>query len=126
MEDQYFVDSCGTSNAHAGEKADGRMRASASQRGIELTSISRGFRDEDFEKFDFIVTMDDSNYYNIVARSPSEEFSKKVLKMADFVFEQDFDEVPDPYYGGQGGFELVLNILEEGSKNLLKKIKDQE
>lgn len=124
--DQFFVDSCGTSNAHAGEKADSRMRASASNRGIELTSISRGFRDEDFEKFDFIVTMDNSNYFNIMARLPSEEYEKKILKMADFVIKQDFDEVPDPYYGGQGGFELVLNILEEGSINLLKKIMEEE
>lgn len=65
LSDSIWVDSAGTSDYHAGDPADSRMSKHAARRGYDLTSISRGFEDEDFEKFDYIVTMDGSNYLNI-------------------------------------------------------------
>ena len=116
---EFQVDSCGTSGLHAGEMADKRMREAAIKRGFKLNSISRGLEDKDLIEFDIILAMDDSNFNNILKSPSAEEFSYKVKKMCDFVHELPFTEVPDPYYGGEQGFETVLDILEEGSKNLL-------
>ena len=118
----YFIDSAGTDGYHSGEAADSRMRAAAANRGIDITSRSRKLLASDLESFDYIISMDDSNYSNTVRLSPKHK--NKVMKFADFLdgeFKK-FDKVPDPYYGGSEGFDLVLDLLENGSKNLLKEI----
>lgn len=122
------VESAGTSAYHAGEKADARMRKAASERGISLNSISRGFKIKDFEHYDLIITMDDSNYFNITNLDYQNEFKSKIFKMTSFLSEKysDVKEIPDPYYGGSQGFEFVLDLLEDACKNLLDKIKKGE
>ncbi len=120
-EDKYEVDSAGTSGHHDGERADPRMRTHAKARGIELPSISRKFLPEDFRRFDWIVVMDNSNYRNCLKLASHEEDKGKILKMADFTPSFSDDEVPDPYYGGAQGFEHVLDMVNEGCENLLKK-----
>jgi protein-tyrosine phosphatase len=124
LRDNFIVDSAGTSGAHAGEKADGRMRSHALKRGIELTSLSRQFVYGDFAKFDYIIVMDDSNYQNVLRLDPIGEYAHKLYRMRDYLSSkyQSFKEIPDPYYGGSEGFELVLNLLEDGCRHLLNQL----
>ncbi|HUX93999.1 MAG TPA: low molecular weight protein-tyrosine-phosphatase [Ignavibacteriaceae bacterium] len=126
LENQIEVDSAGTMGYHTGEKADPRMRKHASQRGYDLTSLARRFNPEkDFRNFDYIVTMDNQNYEDVISMDRKNEYSSKILKMAQFCKTHKVNEVPDPYYSGSEGFENVLDILEDGCNNLLTKIKDE-
>ena len=118
----FEVDSAGTSGLHARERADARMRDHALKRGIELPSLSRQFLANDFENFDWIVVMDDSNYKNCERLISHDHQRSKLLKMADFTPSFSEIEVPDPHYGGADGFERVLDMVEEGCVNLLEKI----
>lgn len=119
------VDSAGTSAWHAGEKADARMRKHASERGYTITSISRAFRRDDFEQFDMIIAMDDQNFFNLRSEARSTDDEAKIYRMRDFFVEKDFDHIPDPYYGGSKGFDLVIDLLEDASQGLLNKLKPE-
>lgn len=123
LEDQFIVDSAGTSAYHAGEPADKRMREHAFRRGYQLSSISRGFRASDFENFDLILAMDKSNYKNILKLDPAGKYRTKVELFCDYCSAEyaSLEEVPDPYYGGARGFEEVLDIVENGVAGILKK-----
>lgn len=116
------IDSAGTSSAHVGEKADRRMRNHAIRRGYDLTSLSRQFLTEDFHNFDYIIVMDDSNFQNVLRLDHQDQFSNKVFKMVSFSKKLSPAEVPDPYYGGEQGFETVLDIVEDASQGLLEVI----
>ncbi|MFO7524348.1 MAG: low molecular weight protein-tyrosine-phosphatase [Ignavibacteriaceae bacterium] len=124
LENKIEVDSAGTIGFHQGEPADPRMSIHASKRGYNLTSRSRKFIPEkDFEEFDYIVTMDDNNYEDILSLDRNNKYAHKVHKFSKFFVNNDNTEVPDPYYGGSEGFEIVLDLLEDGNKNLLEKIR---
>lgn len=125
LEGSIQIDSAGTSSSHVGEKADRRMRNHAIRRGYELKSLSRQFIAADFEKFDYIVVMDDSNYSNVMRLDHNDLYSNKVYKMVDFCTKMKPKEVPDPYYGGEQGFETVLDIVEDASHGLLQVIKKE-
>lgn len=118
----YFIDSAGIIGVHEGEKADGRMMTHAFERGYRLTSISRQIKLDDFDKFDYIIGMDDSNIRNLRKIVTSTEHLAKIHRMTDFGTNPSISEVPDPYYGGAAGFELVLDILEDSCKGLLESI----
>ncbi|MDA3944811.1 MAG: low molecular weight phosphotyrosine protein phosphatase [Bacteroidetes bacterium] len=120
---QVEIDSAGTAAYHAGEKADRRMRQTAKSRGYELTSISRPVTNADFESFDYLISMDDQNYDELREKASTPEKAEKVLRMRDFFSNTDYDHVPDPYYGGSKGFDIVIDLLEEGSDNLIKFLK---
>lgn len=124
LESNFHIDSAGTSGWHNGDGADARMKAHAIRRGIELTSISRKFYpDSDFEEFDMIIGMDDQNIRDLMAMSSNDNERSKIHKMTDFCRRFDHvDSVPDPYYGGDQGFELVLDILEDACEGLLERI----
>lgn len=124
LSDNFTVDSAGTYGGHAGEKADARMRAAATRRGYNLTSRSRQIRYEDFVDFDLILTMDDRNYERVHRLAPDHELRKKIYRMTDFCRTIQADHVPDPYYEGHEGFEIVLNILEDSCNGLLEDIKN--
>ncbi|HOI49540.1 MAG TPA: low molecular weight protein-tyrosine-phosphatase [Prolixibacteraceae bacterium] len=118
----YDIDSAGTSGWHAGGPADRRMSKHASRRGYELTSISRKFDPQtDFDRFEYIIGMDDENIRTLRAMARNAEDRKKIHKMTDFRQELSYNEVPDPYYGGEEGFELVLDLLEDACAGLLEK-----
>lgn len=119
------VDSAGTSAWHAGEKADRRMQQTAKNRGYELTSISRPVTSSDFDKFDYLIAMDDHNYDDLRQKAGNAARMDKVLRMRDFFSDKLYDHVPDPYYGGDQGFETVINLLEDASDNLIKFIQKQ-
>jgi protein-tyrosine phosphatase len=116
------VDSAGTSAYHEGEKADARMRQHAKERGYNITSISRKFQQSDFDDFDMIVAMDDNNFYDLKSMAKTTEHEKKIFRMSDFFTHSGYDYIPDPYYGGDAGFELVIDLLEKGSKGLTEHI----
>lgn len=121
-----IVDSAGSSGWHEGEPADGRMRHSAKQRGYIITSHSRPFEMLDFNRFDLIVAMDDQNFDNLRNQAVTLEDKEKIVRMADFFIHQKMDHIPDPYYGGTDGFNLVIDLLEDASIGLLNHLTKKE
>ncbi|MBF0350384.1 MAG: low molecular weight phosphotyrosine protein phosphatase [SAR324 cluster bacterium] len=125
LNDRIVCDSAGTIGYHTGEKADARMRSHSQKRGYELLSLSRQFDPgRDFEKFDLIITMDNHNYKDVIAMSLDNVSRKKVFRMTDFCQRiKDIHEVPDPYYDGDQGFEMVLDLLEDACTGLLEYVR---
>ena len=124
LNDQFFVDSAGTGSWHIGKKADARMRISAEKRGLNLVSTARQINTKDFEQFNYILAMDNSNFENIndlKKKNSSSDFAS-IQKIQDFrsVFKD--LEVPDPYFGGDEGFDHVLDILEDSVGGFLESI----
>ncbi len=126
LEDKIHIDSAGTSGWHEGELPDSRMRVHAKRRGYVLDSLSRPVRSDDFDKFDIILAMDDTNYHALKNRAPNIEAEQKIYRMTDFSKYLKHDYVPDPYYGGADGFDLVIDILEDACEGLLDAIKKGE
>lgn len=120
LEDRFEIDSAGLTGYHAGEHADPRMRAHAARRGYVLDSISRPVRPSDFYDFDLLIGMDDRNVEELKRLAPDLETAGKVHQMTEFSRHKLYDYVPDPYYGGAEGFELVLDLLEDASEGLLE------
>lgn len=126
LDKDVYVDSAGTSGYHTGDLPDSRMRQHAAKRGYNLNSLSRKFKQSDFYNFDIIIAMDDSNYHNILDLAPDLESENQVYRMVDFLEQLSSDHVPDPYYLGADGFELVLDLLEDSCQGLLDKLKNNE
>lgn len=116
------IDSAGTIAYHSGEPADARMREAARKRGYRLTGTARAFSAEDFERFDLILAMDDGHYEHLRRLAPDLSARNKVERMTFYCQTLDADHVPDPYYGGQSGFENVLDILEDACDGLLESL----
>jgi protein-tyrosine phosphatase len=130
QDDDLYIDSAGIGAWHVGEQPDRRMRKHAAQRGYDLSSLrARQFRSDDFEKFDWIVVMDEENYQDVMRKVPSYTSSNKlakVVRMKDFFNDfKGYDHVPDPYYGGSEGFELALDMIEDGCKEMLKSLQQK-
>ena len=119
-ENAIDCDSAGTIDYHRGDPADPRMQKHALLRGYELNSIARSFEEEDFENFDWIITMDEDNFQQIQWRDQKRNYTAKIRRMTDFCSSEKVSEVPDPYYGGSQGFENVLDILEDACHGLLE------
>ena len=113
------VDSAGIISYHQGEEADPRMRAHAARRGYRITHLSRPVRMADFEDFDLIIGMDDTNISRLHDLAPSLEAEEKIHRMTEYCTRIVADHVPDPYYGGAQGFENVIDILEDACEGLL-------
>lgn len=125
-DEKYFIDSAGISDWHVGETADKRMQKHAIKRGYSLDSISRQFDPEtDFDSFDMIIGMDDKNTEDLKSLARNSTDLGKIHKMTDFSIEWSYDEIPDPYYGGYEGFELVLDLLEDSCKGLFEYIQSK-
>lgn len=120
------IDSAGTYGGHRGELPDPRMRSAAARRGLALTHRSRRIAEEDFDRFDRIVVMDDMNYEAVHRLAPSREAAGKICRMTEFCRRHpDRTCVPDPYYEGHEGFERVLDLLEDGCEGLLDSLKEE-
>lgn len=126
LDGQIMIDSAGTSGYHNGDLPDYRMRKHGSKRGYNFDSLSRKFIANDLDLFDIIIAMDDSNYHNILALAPDLESEKKVYRMVDFSQKHMHDHIPDPYYSGADGFELVLDLLEDACEGLINKIEKED
>lgn len=114
------VDSAGTGDWHVGEPSDPRASAAAAERGFRMNTLARQVRVEDFDEFDVIVAMDGSNQADLLALSGGK--SPKVRLLREISGDADRD-VPDPYYGGDDGFEEVLDIVERGCRALLEEVR---
>ena len=124
LTDAFTVDSAGTGSWHIGKKADSRMRIAAERRDINILSRARQITNKDFEKFNYILAMDDSNFRNIQDlknRTSSNDFAS-IKKIQDFRSVFNEQEVPDPYFGGDEGFDYVLDILEDSVNGFLESI----
>ena len=117
------IDSAGTIAHHVGEPADARMQRHATKRGYQLTSISRQVCDDDFSCFDLLVAMDSDNFSELHRMAPSMANLSKVVMMTDYCRVFNNTSVPDPYYGGSRGFELVLDLLEDACAGLLERVR---
>jgi protein-tyrosine phosphatase len=118
---RFEIDSVGTHAYHVGDPPDRRAIAAAERRGMSLDGIfARPVADEDFERFDHIIAMDEDNQERLRDKSPPEHQSKIQLFLS--FSDNDETEVPDPYYGGTAGFERVLDLVERASRDLLESI----
>ena len=118
----FEIDSAGILNYHKGEKADPRMRQHSSKRGYDVTSISRPVKVTDFDEFDLIIGMDDTNIKDLNDRALTAEHKTKIHRMTEYSKKYDSSYIPDPYYGGATGFELVLDLLEDACEGLLESL----
>lgn len=121
------VDSAGTHAYHIGDPPDHRAQHTALQRGYKMHDLrARAVQPKDFEEFDYILAMDKENLTLLQQRSPQQHISKIQLFML-YGKNTDVDiEVPDPYFGGQQGFEVVLDMVEEASKGLLAHLRNNK
>lgn len=122
LADVIAVDSAGTHSYHIGHAPDARTQAAAERRGYDLSELrARRVDVSDFEDFEWIVAMDDANVTELTARCPA-EYRHKIVRLMDFATRHDATEVPDPYYGGAQGFEIVLDYIEDGLDGLLARL----
>ena len=124
LSDRFIVDSAGTGSWHIGKKADNRMRIAAEKRNVYIQSRSRQINNKDFESFNYILTMDNSNFNNVNKLKNKKSLSDfaSIKKIQDFRSVFNEKEVPDPYFGGEEGFDYVLNILEDSVNGFLESI----
>ncbi len=124
LEGQIEVSSSGTCGFHEGEPSDSRMRQAAQQRGIEIIHTSRKLRREDLDAYDMILAMDRENYEDILAMADTDAQRKKTALFRDFD-PQGTGDVPDPYYGGRGGFHRVMEIIERTCEGLADSLEEK-
>tara|TARA_Y100000766_G_scaffold283374_1_gene298813 strand:- start:244 stop:717 length:474 start_codon:yes stop_codon:yes gene_type:complete len=124
LTDRFIVDSAGTGSWHIGKKSDIRMRIAAEKRNIKILSRARQINSKDFEIFNYILTMDNSNFNNVKGLKNRNNLSNfaNIKKIQDYRSAFELKEVPDPYFGGEEGFDDVLNILEDSVSGFLKSI----
>lgn len=119
------IDSAGTHAYHVGEPPDRRAQQAASRRGIELADLrARRAEAEDFERFDYLLAMDQDNYHGLSRIAPA-GLHDRIHMFMDFAPQMRTREVPDPYYGGPGGFEQVLDLVEAAATGLLAEIRQR-
>jgi protein-tyrosine phosphatase len=121
LQQQYIADSCGTAAYHTGEQPDVRSRANAQENGLTYSHPARQINIEDFTEFDFIIPMDASNLSNLEKINPGGQATVQLMRDYDAGFEG--MDVPDPYFGGDKGFQDVFDILDRSTKVLLDNIK---
>lgn len=125
--DEIEIDSAGTAGWHLGKSPDSRMTAAAVKKGFTMKGHARQVRAEDFEKFDLILAMDQSNYDDLIEVREDCPNPRAMLQLfCEFCTEHDETEVPDPYYGGPEGFDYVIELLEDGCSHLLRQIRSGE
>ena len=120
---KIFVDSAGTAAYHVGNLADERSIEVAKKYGIDITNQrARKFTVKDFDAFDVIYAMDESNYQNILMLARNSEDEKKVQLILNVIDVDKNASVPDPYYGGNQGFENVYKMLDEACEVIANKL----
>ena len=126
LEKLFVVDSAGTGGWHVGNLADPRMRETALSRGIELTSRSRQIEENDLYEFDYILVMDKDNLHavKLLTKNKLHSVKSKIKLILSYSKDSQLDEVPDPYYGGQNGFDKVLDLLDNAIDGLLESLTD--
>jgi protein-tyrosine phosphatase len=119
------IDSAGTHAYHVGEPPDRRARQAAERRGVDLADLrARRAEAEDFHRFDYLLAMDQDNYHGLSRIAP-DGLHDKIHMFMDFAPQMRTREVPDPYYGGESGFEQVLDLVEAAAAGLLAEIRQR-
>jgi protein-tyrosine phosphatase len=125
MLDRIEIDSAGTHAFHVDEPPDARAQAAARRRGIDLSGLrGRQARRADIERFDYILAMDEDNLQGLLAIAPP-GVEHKIRLFLEFAPARPEREVPDPYFGGEAGFERVLDMIEEAAEGLLAHLRQQ-
>jgi protein-tyrosine phosphatase len=119
------ADSCGTSNYHIGSTPDDRTLHNALKNGVSIHHKARQLSQDDLTQFDFIMAMDRSNHKNILSLKGADEYASKILLMRSFD-PKSGDEVPDPYYGGEQGFQEVFEILDRSTEAFLNYLEKEQ
>ena len=123
LSNSISIDSAGTAAYHIGEPPDQRSQAAAKRRGINLDGQrARRVKALDFQEFDYLLAMDANNHANLMRMCPAGS-EHKVHLMLDFGEGTEGQDVPDPYYVGGDGFEVVLDLIENASNGLLGDIR---
>jgi protein-tyrosine phosphatase len=115
-------DSAGTASYHIGNPPDRRMITAGKKRHIPMVGCARHFTPADLSNFDLILAMDRQNYQDILSHDPEGKYHHKVKMMCDFATQHPDSEVPDPYYGGENGFNYVIDLLLDACSGLLQEI----
>lgn len=124
LSDLVSVDSAGTHGYHAGEAPDPRAQKAALRRGYDLSRLrARKLVPRDYEEFDLLLAMDDG-HLQIMRRQCPPQHVEKVKRLMDYAAAGQSVEVPDPYYGGEAGFDVVLDLCEDGVQGLLRQFRD--
>lgn len=123
--EKFEVHSCGTSAFHLGEKPDSRSIEVAKKYGIDISQQKADqFKISYFDRFEHIYVMDHSNYQNVTKLARNNHDKQKVQLILETVFKNNLVEVPDPYYGGEQGFEDVYQMLDQASDHIAQKLKN--
>ena len=119
----FYIDSCGTHSYHTGQSPDSRSQYAAMKRGIDISQqIARTIEQNDFNRFDYILAMDNYNL-SFLQSMADEDYLNKIHLFLEYDESCESIEVPDPYYGGEDGFEIVLDLLQKASIGLIKHLK---
>lgn len=120
--DKISCDSCGTSNYHIGGQPDARSQANAIENGVILNHKARQFTAQDFVDFDYILPMDESNLKNVTSFKEAAKSNAIIKLMREYDPNGKGKDVPDPYFGGESGFQEVFDILDRSCRRLLEEI----
>src|SRR5688572_31434081 len=124
LADRVEIESAGTGDWHVGQPPDERATLAAGHRGITLSGAAQQVRPADFRRFDLLIAMDRANLRELLALAPDEEAAEKVRLLREFDPAADGDlDVPDPYYGGDRGFETVLDMVEASCRGLIDELR---
>jgi protein-tyrosine phosphatase len=124
LDDRVEIESAGTGGWHVGEPPDERATLAAGRRGITLAGAAQQVTADDFRRFDLLIALDRSNLRELLAIAPDEEAAEKVRLLREFDPAASGDlDVPDPYYGGDRGFETVLDMVEAACRGLLEELR---
>lgn len=119
-----FIDSAGTSNYHTGEHPDKRTIANALKNGVDVSKLkARQFKVSDFDEFDTIFVMDSSNYTNVIELARNKKDIEKVELILNRIHPKSNMAVPDPYFGGEEGFQTVFNLLDKACDTIASSLK---
>ena len=119
----FYIDSCGTHAFHTGQSPDSRSQYAAMKRGIDISQqIARTIEQNDFNRFDYIMAMDNYNL-SFLQSMADESYLNKIHLFLEYDENSKLIEIPDPYYGGEDGFEIVLDLLQKASIGLIKHLK---
>ncbi|MFP6899935.1 MAG: low molecular weight protein-tyrosine-phosphatase [Opitutales bacterium] len=125
LSDRISCDSAGTIDQHHGNPPDRRMKEAAGRRNIVVEGAARMVTPPDFDRFDLLLAMDNVNLSELRFLVPNPDLAHKIHPFCDYLAEHVDTQIPDPFYGGARGFEIVLDLLEDGCGNLLTFIRNQ-
>lgn len=126
LSERVYVDSAGTHSYHIGAPPDTRSQATALRRGVNLRHLrARQVTVADFAEFDYLLAMDRDNFEHLLELCQDSALRNRVRLFLDFAPHLPEREVPDPYYGGPGGFDRVMDLVEEAAQGLLAHICEQ-